>query len=202
MLKRVFDIFFTLVFLLLLMPVFWVIALAVVFDSKGPIFYRGMRSGLNGAPFKIFKFRTMVINAEQVGGGTTALRDPRITKVGGFLRRYKLDELPQVFNVLKGDMSLVGPRPELPQYTEQYNDKEKKILSVKPGITDYSSIKFSSLDERVGAVNADRVYEEEIYPIKNQLRLQYVQEQSFLTDMKILFRTIAVIIKKAARNRG
>ncbi len=131
-----------------------------------------------------------------MGGGTTGLDDPRILPFGKILRRFKLDELPQVINVLKGDMSLVGPRPELPYYTDKYTNDELIILSVKPGITDFSSIEFSSLDEVVGKSNADKVYEEKVLKRKNQLRIKYVNERSFVLDLKILSLTFLCILKK------
>ena len=199
MIKRLFDLLIAVMLLSVLLPVCLCIAVAVVIDSKGPVFYRGVRAGRNGIPFKIFKFRTMVVNAELLGGGTTALRDPRITRVGAVLRKFKLDEFPQILNVLKGDMSLVGPRPELLQYAERYNNEEKKILSVRPGITDFSSIEFHSLDECVGAVDADRIYEETVLPRKNLLRIKYVEEQSLRLDITIIAKTAYVIIRKVLK---
>ena len=194
--KRFFDLiacFFTLPFLLLF---FAITALAIKLDSSGPVFYRGLRSGLNGRSFRIFKFRTMVVDAEQIGGGTTALKDSRITRIGNFLRKYKLDELPQVLNVIKGDMSIVGPRPELAQYTNLYKGEEVMILSVQPGITDYSSMKFRALDEIVGAGDADRVYEETVLAEKNKLRIKYMKERTFIGDIKLIFQTLCLIFRK------
>ena len=199
MLKRIFDVTVIMIALPIMLPLMAIIAVAVMRDTHGPVLYRGVRAGLRGKPFKILKFRTMIPNAEQMGGGTTALNDSRITRVGAFLRKYKLDEIPQLFNVLKGDMSLVGPRPELLQYTERYTKEEAAILSVRPGITDYSSLEFSALDECVGPSNADEVYETRIYPIKNQLRLKYVNDSSFFVDLKILFMTIGMLLKKLIR---
>jgi lipopolysaccharide/colanic/teichoic acid biosynthesis glycosyltransferase len=194
--KRLFDIFLAGLGVVLLAPLLGAIAILVALDSRGPMLYRGIRTGRYGRPFRILKFRTMVPDAEKVGGGTTALGDRRITRVGHVLRRYKLDELPQLFNVLKGDMSLVGPRPELPRYTDRYRGEERLILSVRPGITDFSSIRFASLDEMVGAQDADRVFETAVLPQKNQLRVRYVKEASFFVDVKILFLTAAKIIEK------
>ncbi len=139
----------------------------------------------------------MVVDAEKIGGGTTALKDPRITRIGNFLRRYKLDELPQVLNVIKGDMSIVGPRPELAQYTNLYKGEELIILSVRPGITDYSSMKFIALDEAVGAGNADRAFEETVLAKKNELRVKYVKEHTFFGDLKLILQTLCLIFKKA-----
>ncbi len=139
----------------------------------------------------------MVVDAEKIGGGTTALKDSRITRLGKFLRKYKLDELPQVLNVIKGDMSIVGPRPELAQYTGLYKGEELVILSVRPGITDYSSMKFSALDEVVGAGDADRVFEETVLARKNGLRIRYVRERTFSGDIKIILQTLCLIFRKA-----
>ncbi len=197
MLKRLFDIATCLFALPFFLPFFAIIAIAIKLGSPGSVFYRGWRTGLGGRPFRIFKFRTMVVNAEKIGGGTTALKDPRITRFGKFLRRYKLDELPQVFNVIKGDMSIVGPRPELAQYTGLYKGEELIILSVRPGITDYSSMKFSALDEIVGAGDADRVFEKTVLANKNKLRIRYVKERTFSGDIQLILQTLGLIFRKA-----
>ena len=197
--KRIFDIVVAFVLSLVILPIASIAAAGVAIASPGPIFYLGQRTGWNGRPFRIFKLRTMVVDAERKGGGTTALADPRIFPFGRFLRRYKLDELPQLLNVLRGEMSLVGPRPELPMYTDRYTEKERMSLAVRPGITDLSSIRFSSLDEVVGARDADRIFEENVLPEKNRLRLQYVQTQSFGGDIKILFMTGWCIVRKIFR---
>ncbi|MGC8833415.1 MAG: sugar transferase [Armatimonadota bacterium] len=194
--KRIFDLAVSVLALTVLWPVFAAIAIAVKLDSPGPVFYRGVRTGRYGVPFRIFKFRTMVQNAESIGGGSTAKDDPRITRVGRFLRKYKLDELPQLLNVIKGEMSLVGPRPELPQYTSQYTLQEQAILSVRPGITDFSSIEYSDLAEVLGSEDADRVYEEKVLPVKNQMRLKYVAERSFWLDLRLIVLTIFKILTK------
>ena len=180
-------------------PLFLIIAVMIKTQSKGNVFYRGLRVGRRGKLFRICKFRTMIVNAEKPAGDTTALHDPRITDIGRWLRKYKLDEIPQLWNVLKGDMSFVGPRPELLVYTQRYTPQEKCILDVRPGITDLSSIEFHALDQRVGATNADKVFEEQVLPVKNRLRVQYVQEQSFALDIKILVRTMKVMIGKCFR---
>lgn len=195
-LKRLIDISLSIIGIILCSPLLLVIALLVKFGSPGPIFYRGIRTGRHNIPFRIFKFRSMVVNAENMGGGTTALADPRITKTGRLIRRLKLDEIPQLFNVFFGDMSFVGPRPELPRYTDQYSEDEKRILNMRPGITDLASIEFASLDEVVGAENADEIYETKVLKRKNQLRLFYVDNWSLLLDLKILIKTIYVIIQK------
>lgn len=194
--KRTFDLVVASLLLLLVLPVILITAAGILVSSPGPVFYLGERTGLNGRRFRIFKFRTMVVDAEQKGGGTTALGDFRIFPFGRFLRRYKLDELPQLLNVLRGEMSLVGPRPELPRYTDRYTEGERIILTVRPGITDLSSIRFSSLDEIVGARDADRVFEEKVLPEKNRLRVRYVETQSFPGDLKILFLTGWCIVRK------
>lgn len=198
MAKRAFDIVFGVLGLIVLMPVFVLIGILIKLDSLGPVFYKGLRAGRFGQPIQIYKFRTMVPNMEKPGGDTTALRDPRITRVGTVLRRYKIDELPQLLNIIKGEMSFVGPRPELFAYTDRYSSIERCILEVRPGVTDLSSMEFGSLDECVGPIDADKVFEETILPRKNKLRMKYVQEQSFLLDMRIIARTIWIIWSKVA----
>ena len=199
--KRAFDIVFSVIGLILLFPVFLIVAILIKMQSPGHVFYCGLRAGRGGKPFRICKFRTMVDNAQKSTGDTTALNDPRVTKIGGWLRKYKLDEIPQLWNVFKGEMSLVGPRPELLYYTQQYTSEERCILDVRPGITDLSSIEFHALDERVGDKDADKVFEEEVLPVKNRLRVQYVKERSFALDMKIILKTIGVIVGKCRSSR-
>ena len=196
MLKRTFDIVFSIVGLVVLSPILLTVALLVKLTSRGPVFYRGVRTGLHGKPFRIYKFRSMIVDAEKVGGTTTADRDPRITRVGHFLRKFKIDEFPQLLNVLKGEMSFVGPRPEVAEYTDSYTDEEKMILSVKPGITDFSSIEFHDLQAHLGAQNAEQFFRNHILKTKNQLRIKYVREKSFWIDMKILFVTMWILAKK------
>jgi lipopolysaccharide/colanic/teichoic acid biosynthesis glycosyltransferase len=200
--KRFFDLIFSCLGIIIFIPFFMVVALIIKKGSPGAIFYRGTRTGQFGKPFKIMKFRTMVSDAEQLGGGTTAFNDERITRIGHYLRKYKLDELPQLFNVLRGEMSLVGPRPELPCYTQKYTPEEQCILSVRPGITDFSSIEFSSLDQIVGEKNADQIFEKEVLPRKNALRIQYVHQQSFFLDVKLIFFTIIRIASKTVSPSG
>lgn len=194
--KRLCDLAASIVFTLLLSPVFLLIGIAVKLSSRGPVFYRGVRAGLHGKPFRIFKFRTMVPDAEKLGGPTTGTNDKRVTKTGRLLRKTKLDELPQLFNVLLGDMSLVGPRPEVLEYTGLYNDEEKIILSMRPGITDYASIEFADLDDRVGSADPDQYFREHIMPQKTALRLKYVREWSLWGDFKILWLTLARVGKR------
>ena len=195
-LKRVFDVIAAGTLFLLTLPVWVIAASGIYFSSPGPVLYFGIRTGWRGRPFRILKFRTMVADAERQGGGTTALNDPRIFPFGRFLRDYKIDELPQLLNVLRGEMSLVGPRPELHKYTERYSTEERAILSVLPGITDYSSIRFSALDQVVGESDADGVFERCVLPEKNHLRLKYVRTRSFWVDVKILVLTVWCVVRK------
>ena len=196
--KRLFDLVFSGMFLVILSPVLLIVASLIKMSSGGPIFHRGIRTGLNGKPFRIFKFRTMVSNAEQLGKLVTAQNDERVTKVGRFLRRYKLDELPQLINVIKGDLSVVGPRPEVTQYTRVYNDEERLILTVRPGITDHASIEFIQLDKVLGEVSDGSKFDERVQQVllrKSELRLDYVKNQSFVGDMKIIVRTLIELLK-------
>lgn len=187
--KRLFDIVSSISAILLLWPLMLLIVMCVKATSSGPIFYRGVRAGQFGHRFSILKFRTMVSDAEQLGGFSTSLNDCRLTPVGRRLRRYKLDEIPQFFNVLFGQMSLVGPRPQVFHYTDKYSEEERRILEMKPGITDIASIYFSDMDSVLGEGNVEAKYQEEVEPIKNKLRLKYVDEASFALDFKILFAT-------------
>ena len=160
--KRILDILISGAALLVLWPFYLLIALLVMTEDGLPVFYRADRGGYRGKPFRICKFRSMVKNADKIGGGTTSFRDPRITKVGNFLRKTKLDEIPQLGQVFLGKMSLIGPRPELLRYVEQYQGEELDILQVRPGITDYSSVEFINLDEIVGTENADEMFEKHV----------------------------------------
>jgi lipopolysaccharide/colanic/teichoic acid biosynthesis glycosyltransferase len=196
MAKRVFDFATSLAGLLVLAPVLAAVAVAIKVESAGPVFYRGLRAGRYGKPFRIFKFRTMVMNADNIGGPSSSADDPRITRVGGFLRRYKLDELPQLLNVLKGEMSLVGPRPEVLQEVVLYTEQEKRLLEVRPGITDWASIRFRNEGEILrGSVDPHVAYREKIRPEKIRLGLEYVEKHSFLTDCRIIFRTVKAILE-------
>lgn len=194
--KRLFDIFFSFIGLVVLLPVFLIISLLIVIDSRGGVFYRQVRVGKNGKDFGLFKFRSMVSNADKKGLLTVGGRDSRITRVGYYLRKYKLDELPQLINVLIGDMSLVGPRPEVRKYVQLYNDEQLKVLSVKPGITDYASIEYSNENELLGSVdNPEEVYIKEVMPAKLKLNLKYIEDQGLMTDIKIIFMTLAKIVR-------
>jgi len=178
-----------------LSPMMAVVALIIKKDG-GPVFYRGERTGLRGATFRIYKFRTMVVDAEKLGGASTAGDDARITPVGRFLRKYKLDELPQLINVLKGEMSIVGPRPEVKRYTDMFSEEERAILTVRPGITDWASI--WNADEGAvlaGAEDPEKAYLELIRPTKLKLQLKYVRERSFWVDLKIIFLTLLAVIQ-------
>ncbi len=194
--KRLPDFVLAALLIILLLPLYFIIGIAIKMDSSGPIFYRGLRGAYHGESFRIFKFRSMVNGAERLGGGTTALNDERITKIGTFLRKTKLDEIPQLFNILLGDMSFVGPRPELLQYTENYRGAEKLILQVRPGLTDVSSLNFISLDEIVGCYNADEVYERMVLERKNLLRIGYVLFQSPILDIKLFCLTLFCVVKR------
>ena len=197
MLKFLFDIVFSLIGLIVFSPVLLAIVFLIKREDDGPVFYRGVRVGRFGKPFRIFKFRTMVINAEKIGGPSTADDDPRITRIGKFLRKYKLDELPQLINVLKGEMSFVGPRPEVQHYVNMFTEKEKAILSVRPGITDWASLWNSDEGATLaGSPNPEKTYIEKIRPMKLKLQLKYVKERTFLTDFKIIFLTLKAIVTK------
>lgn len=195
--KRWIGFLLALVLMICLLPFYLIIGAAVAIESGFPVFYRPQRGGYKNKPFRIFKFRSMVKNADKIGGGTTALNDPRITKVGNFLRKTKLDETPQLFNILAGTMSFIGPRPELLRYVEQYEGDEKLILEVRPGITDFSSIEFINLDELVGSGNADEMYEKYVLKRKNELRVKYAREVSFAVDCRLFFNTVWGVVKKA-----
>ncbi len=197
--KRIFDIFFSALGLVILSPLWGWIAWCIHREDGGPIFYRGERVGLHGKIFRIFKFRTMVVNADKIGGPSTADDDPRITHIGRKLRKYKLDELPQLLNVFLGNMSLVGPRPEVKCYTDMYTPEQKAILGLRPGITDWASIWNSDEGSILaGAKDPEAAYLELIRPTKVKLQLKYVREQSFVTDLKILCVTLAVIVNSEA----
>lgn len=193
--KRIADILFSLLGLLVLLPVFVVIAIVIALDSKGGVFFLQTRVGKNNIDFKLFKFRTMRVDAESKGQLTIGGRDNRITKAGYFLRRYKLDELPQLLNVLLGDMSLVGPRPEVRKYVDMYTSEQLQVLSVKPGITDYASIKYADESELLAkAENPEQFYIQTVMPDKLAINLQYIKNRSFGADIAILFKTIGKIL--------
>jgi lipopolysaccharide/colanic/teichoic acid biosynthesis glycosyltransferase len=196
MFKRIFDIIFSFFGLIILSPLLILISILIFFNSGFKVFYFQNRVGQGGKDFKLFKFRTMHLGADKKGLLTIGGRDPRVTSIGYYLRKYKLDELPQLLNVLIGNMSLVGPRPEVKKYVEMYNLEQQGVLSVKPGITDYASIVFSNENELLSrADDPEFYYIKEIMPQKLKLNLQYIKDQSFFTDVKIIFKTIAKILK-------
>jgi lipopolysaccharide/colanic/teichoic acid biosynthesis glycosyltransferase len=192
--KRLFDIFFSVTVLSLAFPFLFVLALIIWLYDRGPVFYKAPRVGLHGRLFRMYKFRTMVVNADRIGASSTTRSDPRITPVGRFLRKTKMDELPQFINVLTGEMSVVGPRPDVKSFTDLFTDEEKAILSVKPGITDWASV-WNSDEGKIleGAEDPDKAYMELIWPEKKRLQLKYVRERSFMTDMKIIWATIMAV---------
>lgn len=197
MAKRLFDLFWTIPGLTILSPLLLAIALWIKLDSPGPVFFRQTRIGRHGNPFQVMKFRTMVTDAEQRGLKITVGRDPRITRSGHHLRKYKLDELPQLFNVLRGEMSLVGPRPEVPEFVACYpDDVRDKVLSVKPGITDRASIEYR--DENALLANAPdpaRTYREDILPVKLGYYLDYAEHHSLLGDLRLIVQTLLAILR-------
>ena len=195
MLKKSFDVVFAFLGLILVSPLLLVIAILINRESPGPVFYRGERIGKNGKPFRIFKFRTMVPEAEKLGGPSTAGDDPRLIKIGLFLKKYQLDELPQLINILKGEMSLVGPRPEVKMYVDMMTPGERNtILSVAPGMTDLASLwNFSEWKILEGSPDPEKTYMEKIRPTKIKLQMEYVKNRSFLLDLKVVIKTIIKI---------
>ncbi len=192
--KRISDVFASLMVLLLLLPLFLVVALLIVFDSKGGVFYKHVRVGKGGVQFGLYKFRSMVTNADK-GSQITIGNDTRVTKVGRFIRRYKIDELPQLINILKGEMSVVGPRPEVKRYVDLYSKEQLKVLEVLPGLSDYASIKYFDEQKILGlAKDPNKEYIDHVMPAKLNLNLKYIEEKSFLTDIKIIFRTLGKLV--------
>ena len=193
--KRLFDIAFSSIGLILLTPLLATIAILIKKEDRGPVLYRGKRVGRHGKFFRICKFRTMVVNAETIGGSSTADDDPRITNIGRNIRKYKLDELPQLANVLVGDMSVIGPRPQVLEDVAMYTEEEKNILSVRPGMTDWASIKYHNEGEILrNSPDPDLAYIEKIRPGKIKLELEYVRNRSFWIDLIILFKTIKTLL--------
>ncbi len=193
--KRIFDISASFIGLIIISPFFILIAIAIITESKGGIFYKQVRVGKNNSDFKLLKFRTMRPNSDKLGLLTVGGRDPRVTRVGYYLRKYKLDELPQLLNVFLGEMSLVGPRPEVRKYVDLYNQEQKKVLMVKPGITDYASILYSNENELLAkSENPETLYIEEIMPHKLKLNMEYINNPGLITDFKIILKTVAKIV--------
>jgi lipopolysaccharide/colanic/teichoic acid biosynthesis glycosyltransferase len=192
--KRAFDIFFAVIGLLFISPILLVLALLISFDSKGGVFYKQVRIGKNLVPFKLFKFRSMYTNADKKGLLTVGNNDSRITKIGYYLRKYKLDELPQLINVLIGDMSFVGPRPEVEKYVKLYTQEQREVFKVKPGITDWASIQYVKENEILAkSTDPEKTYIDEIMPAKLKLNLEYANNNSVLIDIKIILLTIKAI---------
>ena len=193
--KRLFDICFSLALIIVLLPLAIVVSLWIVFDDFGSPFFVQQRVGLGGKNFGLLKFRSMRKNAESKGQLTVGMKDNRITRSGYVIRKYKIDELPQLINVFLGEMSVVGPRPEVPKYVLLYNEEQQNVLSIKPGITDFASIEYVRENELlIASSNPEKTYIEEIMPAKLALNLKYLREQSFLTDMKIILQTIKAIL--------
>lgn len=193
--KRIFDIVVSLIILILFFPIGIIISLWILLESKGGVFYKQERIGKDGVPFKMFKFRSMRKDADKAGKLTVGMHDPRITRSGYFIRKYKLDEFPQFINVLKGDMSIVGPRPEVREYTDLYTEEQRKILSVKPGITDYASLEYFKENELLGqSADPHRTYIEEIMPAKIELNMKYIKDPGIVRDLKIMWKTFLKII--------
>lgn len=191
MAKRLFDIVSSGIGLLCLAPVFVVMAIWIKLDSRGPVFYRQTRVGRYGLDFRIFKFRSMRVGSDKGRQITVGERDPRITRSGYFIRRYKIDELPQLINVFLGDMSIVGPRPEVRKYVDLYSEEQRKVFQVRPGITDLASIKYRNENELLSQVDdPDTYYIDVIMPDKLTINLEYIRHQSFMGDIKIIFNTL------------
>lgn len=196
MVKRLFDVFFSLFGLLLIAPILIIVAILIKTNSKGSVFYRQVRVGKNNKDFKIFKFRTMHVNADKLGLLTVGGRDPRITSIGYYLRKYKLDELPQLINVFIGEMSFVGPRPEVRKYVNLYSSEQLKVLNVKPGITDLASIEFRNENEILSEQkNPDQYYIDIIMPKKLEINLKYIQKRNLINDIGVIFKTFLIILK-------
>jgi lipopolysaccharide/colanic/teichoic acid biosynthesis glycosyltransferase len=194
--KRLFDILFSFVWIIILLPVLVVVAIIIKLDSKGPILYFQKRVAKGNKDFYIYKFRTMRVDADKLGLLTASNRDPRVTKAGYWLRKFKIDELPQFFNILKGDMSFVGPRAEVRRYVDFYSPEQMKVLDVKPGLTDYAVLEYYSKEGEIlknHPNDFEEVYINLIMVEKNKLNLKYIDEMGFMTDMKIIFRTVLKI---------
>lgn len=197
MAKRFFDIVAATLGLLILLPLLMVVAVAIALDSKGPILFLQQRIGKGGEPFFLFKFRTMHVGADKGTAITVGNRDPRITTIGYYLRKIKMDELPQLINVLKGEMSFVGPRPEVKKFVDLYTPEQRRVLDVAPGMTDYASILFRNENELLnGKSDPVAFYVDHIMPQKLQLNLKYIDSNNLWIDIKILFKTLVVIFRK------
>ena len=194
---RFFDLFFSLVGLVLLSPLLIIVYVFIILECKGSGFYTQQRVGLNGVDFKLFKFRSMAMGSDKKGLITIGGNDARITKTGLFIRKYKIDELPQLFNVLIGDMSIVGPRPEVRKYVDLYTNVQRKVLNVKPGITDYASIEYANENEILGkADDPHKMYIDEIMPAKIELNIKFIENKSLKEYFNIIFLTFLKIVSK------
>lgn len=195
--KRLFDILFALFVLICFLPIGMLLSLWIAFESRGGVFFSQKRVGKNGVSFRLLKFRSMYVNAESIGRITVGSRDVRITKVGYYLRKYKLDEFPQFINVLKGEMSIVGPRPEVQEYVDLYTESQRKILQVKPGITDLASLAYFHENELLAnSENPQQTYMKEVLPAKIKLNEEYLMNPSFFNDLSIILKTVAKIFRK------
>lgn len=200
--KRIFDLFFSSLGLVLLIPLFIAISIIIKIDSKGPVLFKQVRVGKDFKEFNIYKFRTMAVDSEKEGIPLTIFGDSRITKAGRFLRRFKLDELPQIINVLSGEMSFVGPRPEVPKYVMLYDDDQKNILKVKPGITDLASIEYKDEGELLAhSSDPEKTYIEEIMPAKFHYNMIYIKNISVIHDIKLILKTIKKIVFNSVNGR-
>lgn len=194
--KRIFDIFSSAVGIILLSPILIIISILIKAGSDGPVFFKQIRVGRNEKNFKILKFRTMIVDAEKVGKQITVGDDNRITKIGKVLRKYKIDELPQLFNVLKGEMSLVGPRPEVPRYVELYNDEQRQVFKVRPGITDLASLRYKDENDLLGdKENPEEFYINKVMPDKLALNVEYIKKSNIIFDIYIIIKTIIKCIQ-------
>jgi lipopolysaccharide/colanic/teichoic acid biosynthesis glycosyltransferase len=194
--KRLFDIFVSFIVLVIFLPFGIIISIAILCESRGGVFYRQQRVGKNGIPFRLWKFRTMRVNADKLGKLTVGMRDPRITRVGYFIRKSKLDEFPQFINVLIGEMSVVGPRPEVQEYVDLYTPEQREVLSVKPGITDYASLEYFTENELLGqSENPRETYIHEIMPAKIALNKKYIANPTLGQDLKIMWLTFLKMVK-------
>ena len=200
--KRAFDLFWSSLGLVVLSPVLALLALAVKLEDGGPVFFRQLRIGRGGRPFRIWKFRTMVVDADRQGRAITVGRDPRITRVGHWLRDSKLDEIPQLLNVFSGEMSLVGPRPEVPRYVELYTEAQRAILALRPGITDLASIKYRNESDLLGAAeNPDETYMQILLPDKIRINLAYASEAGLWSDFLVILATLGLFSAARIRSR-
>jgi lipopolysaccharide/colanic/teichoic acid biosynthesis glycosyltransferase len=196
MIKRLFDLIASSIGIILLSPLLLLVCLLILIDAGLPLFYKQKRVGKNNVDFLLFKFRSMKNNSDKKGLLTVGSNDHRITRSGYFLRKYKLDELPQLFNVLKGDMSMVGPRPEVRKYVDLYSEEQKEVLAIKPGITDYASIEYSNENELLAqSPEPEKLYIEEVMPKKLSLNKKYIHSASMATDLKIIAQTIFKIMR-------